>query len=482
MSISIYDNGAYVRVVNNATNVVVNYIKSTLVIQKDNNNAFFLKNDSYINYYKYVDVTTPTSDDLDHLISIITGWNITLAAATTTFNPSMLDTLSQLKVSSPYNVQLKIQNTYDSNPLCVDEFSWGNAISSYNQNRNSVNMNLIATNGSRLIRQSKLYPTHTYGSTSFAIVNGTLTTNITNSNVTSKIGLFDDSNDIGWGVGGNGIFFNYNNTSNVSLIYRTNYGGSQVDYEVSQSNWNIDTLNGTGISGETINLSTPTNFIFEWNQISNSNNVRAGIFGHGLHYAHVFSNMPLFGNPSLPVRWEIGHDPALGDPTSATMVQGPATVYSDTIYTGTYNSFTSSRESFVSITDSNSPFPLITVRLQSTYGRAKLRPTACEILNTAPGGVGEWSLVLTGDLNNADWQPITNSYAEIDTNSTVATNGRVVASGYFYDAGVTKIDLKNKDIEVVSRINGYQDILCLQVALVNGTVNAIGSLTWCERD
>jgi hypothetical protein len=481
MSIYIYDNGAYVRVVNSDNNTVINYIKSTLVIQKDNNDSFFLKNDSFINYYRYCNVATPSTGNMDELITMLTSWN-TPGTISTTFDSSMMDMMSQLKVSSPKVVQLSLQNLFDSSPLKIDELTASSAVSTYNSNQNSVNMNLIATTGSRIVRQSKLYPTNIHGTTSFAYVNGILTTNTTNSNVVSKIGLFDDSNDIVNGVGGNGVFFKYDNTSNLALVYRTNYGGSQADYIVPQSSWNIDPLNGSGVSGQTLNVSAVTDYIFEWHQVSNSNVVRAGIFGNGLKYAHAFSNMPLFGNPCLPVRWEIGHDSNLGSANSATMVQGPATVYTDTPYEGPYNIFGEHRSQFVSLTTPWCVHPLMSIRLQAPYERSKLIPSEIELLNIAPGGVGQWSLVLNGSLNDPSWQTVSQSSAETDMNSTAISGGRVLASGYFYDAGVTKISLTDKDIELLCSINGTQDVLTFVIKLVNGALNISNTLTWKERD
>lgn len=482
MTISIYDNDAYIRVVNGTTNVVVNYIKSSLVVQKDNNDSFFLRNDNFINYYKYVDVTTPSTNTIDELISTITGWNTT--SAITTFEASMVDQLARLKVSNPLNLQLNIQNVFDESPMQIDQIITSNAAASYNSFRNAVNMNVISSGNSRIVRQSKLYPTHTYGSTSFAIVSGTLTTNITNSNMTSKIGVFDDSNDItSNSIGGNGVFFKYNNTSNLSLVYRTNYGGSQVDLEVAQSNWNIDTLNGSGVSAQTISPSQQTSFIFEWNQVTKSNMVRAGIYGNGLNYCHVFSNVQAFGNPSLPVRWEIGHDSNLGEPNAATLVQGPATVYTDTTYTKPHKTFSYNREEFVTMTSNGSEYPILSIRLQSEYIRAKIKPIEFELVNISGGGVGKWSLLLNSTLDTPSWTSLNHSYAAGDDSSTsVVASGTLLATGYFYDAGVTKVSLIDKQIELLAGITGNQDILTLRVELVNGTLNVGGSITWNESD
>lgn len=80
MPVTIHNESAYVKVVHD-DGVVVFYVKAHLVIQKFNDNTFMLKNDSIVNYYKYADVSTPTSTSLDDLLQQITSWNTSLSNA-----------------------------------------------------------------------------------------------------------------------------------------------------------------------------------------------------------------------------------------------------------------------------------------------------------------------------------------------------------------------------------------------------------------
>lgn len=80
MPVTIHNESAYVKVVHD-DGVVVFYVKAHLVIQKFNDNTFMLKNDSIVNYYKYSDISLPTSTNLDDLLQQITSWNTSLSNA-----------------------------------------------------------------------------------------------------------------------------------------------------------------------------------------------------------------------------------------------------------------------------------------------------------------------------------------------------------------------------------------------------------------
>ncbi len=80
MSPTIHNESAYVKVIHN-DGVIVYYVKSNLVVQKINEQTFMMKNDSIVNYYKYNDVTLPTSTNLDDLLQQITSWNTSLSNA-----------------------------------------------------------------------------------------------------------------------------------------------------------------------------------------------------------------------------------------------------------------------------------------------------------------------------------------------------------------------------------------------------------------
>jgi hypothetical protein len=172
------------------------------------------------------------------------------------------------------------------------------------ENGGSQTVDLVNTNttisvtdqaGSRAVRQSRKYHPYTPGTTNLAYVSFTL--NTAKSNLQQMIGLFDDAN---------GIFFRMNGTV-PEMVIRKNGTDTEV---VPQTQWNVDTLDGTGASGIDIDFARSQIFVcdYQWLGVGR---VRTGFNLDGkIYYVHYFSHAnaivePYMSQPSLPVRWEI---------------------------------------------------------------------------------------------------------------------------------------------------------------------------------
>lgn len=99
-------------------------------------------------------------------------------------------------------------------------------------------------------------------------------------------------------------------SATVKIVRRTSTSGSVVDNEVSQSSWNIDKFDGTGVSGITIDF-TKTQILFIGAQWLGVGRVIVGFDVDGVLYpAHEFLNANSLTVPytqvfNLPVRCEI---------------------------------------------------------------------------------------------------------------------------------------------------------------------------------
>lgn len=68
-------NGKMILSVTNSDNgSVVHINKVGLNVMKDNSDGFSLKGDSYMGYFRFVDVQTPSEDSLDALVNTVKGW------------------------------------------------------------------------------------------------------------------------------------------------------------------------------------------------------------------------------------------------------------------------------------------------------------------------------------------------------------------------------------------------------------------------
>lgn len=500
--LNFYNAGAYIRVVNTATGVDVRVTKANLLIQKDSDSTFFFKNDNYISYYNFADVNTVYgASNLEQLVDTFVSWNTQFnsnltVTSTTEFSGAMLDSLSRLKVSGAPDTTLNLVTLYDKNAPKIDELTAFGATTTHNAFKGTVNMIMSSNADGKVIRQSKLYAPHVYGSTSTAIVNGVLTTNSNLGAVTSRIGVFDNADDVtvpGSQPTGNGIFFQYDSTSNLKLVHRTNVSGSQVDTVVARSQFNLDTLDGNGTSGVNLHVTAANNFVFEWNMVNPALPARAGVYARRaddgkdtIVWAHRFnSNVGFFGNPCLPVRWEIGHNADLGTtPSNATtMVQGPATIYADEISFGPTKVYSKDNGSNFDLMTSNATLPIFSLRLGPGFNRAKIMPKQLQIVNAAQGGTARWSLVLNAALSNENFAAVGNgSFAEYSSAEVEAIGGQEVAAGYIYGAGVQEIDLGPRDLTLLADLDGTPDTLTLNVTNIFGTVNVSAGVEWREQE
>ena len=67
--ISFANNQRFLRVTNSRTNTITYVSKVNLVIEKDNYESFYIKNDDFIKYYKYKDILDPSSRDMSNLVT-----------------------------------------------------------------------------------------------------------------------------------------------------------------------------------------------------------------------------------------------------------------------------------------------------------------------------------------------------------------------------------------------------------------------------
>ena len=158
-----------------------------------------------------------------------------------TFAGGNIDAFGRLRTSSPLTI-FDSKNVMSKNNL-FDESTTSGGTVTYTSNKSTVNLNVTEASGSKTIRQSKRVMSYQPGK-SLLIMN-TFVMNTPTANLKQSTGLFDANN---------GIFFLVDGTT-YKIVRRTYTSGAAVDTEISQSNWNGDKLNGTGLSGFNLDLS-----------------------------------------------------------------------------------------------------------------------------------------------------------------------------------------------------------------------------------
>lgn len=132
------------------------------------------------------------------------------------------------------------------------------------------------------------------------------------TNVNRLWGLFDANN---------GMFFKQSGSVGIYLVHRRNVSGTVVDVSIQQSDWNLDTLNGTGgsdnPSGINLDVTGNNTYFFDFQQNSAAR-LRWGVLSKGeriiVHEMYMSNDATqyhnAFGNPALPVCWAIINDGA----------------------------------------------------------------------------------------------------------------------------------------------------------------------------
>jgi hypothetical protein len=204
------------------------------------------------------------------------------------------DAFSRLRVSQPEGL-FDTQFTYNLSPLTFEAVTNGSGATVTHDatNRNALMTFSSTPTGGKAFMQSYEYIPYQPGKSQSAFVTFNMNSGV--SNVVKFAGLSD---------GVNGIEFQMNGTTPQFVIYSGTGNGNQI---VSQSAWNVDKLNGTGVSGINIDFSKVQILVIDL-QALYVGRVRVGFDINGLVYhAHHFEHAnvittPYFQTANLPVR------------------------------------------------------------------------------------------------------------------------------------------------------------------------------------
>lgn len=161
-----------------------------------------------------------------------------------------------------------------------------------------VSLDVTSATTSSAILQSCRYLRYQPGKSQLILMTGVVGAGV--GGVIKRVGYFDANN---------GIFLEQAGTS-VGFVRRTDTSGSVYDNFVDQAQWNIDTLQGTGVSGKTLQIDK-TNILVIDLQWLGVGRVRVGFDIDGVVcYAHEFTHagvltVPYMRTPNLPVRYQI---------------------------------------------------------------------------------------------------------------------------------------------------------------------------------
>jgi len=286
--------------------------------------------------------------------------------------------------------------------------------------------------------------------------------------------LYDDDN---------GVFFQ-NDGGTLKVVVRSSTSGSAVDTKIAQSDWNGDTLDGTGSSGVTLDPDKTQIFWmdFEW---LGTGTVRFGFFidgqaiiCHKVNNANTLSDVYM-STPNLPLRYELDND---GTGGASTLKQICSTVISEggVANRGLFRHIGTENTALTAVTG-GAYYALVGIRLKTTHLGATVIPIDVSLFCSNNNDI-HWELRLNptvantftyGDITNSAVQFALGGSTNTVTGGTELTGGYIAASGAGGNASASGGGSLINEVALGAAIDGTRDTLVLVVMPVGtGTLNA----------
>lgn len=391
-----------------------------------------------------------------------------------------LDAFSRLRVSTPTPL-LEVMFTHDLVPLMVEANTATNATIAHSGNLASAILTVATDDGSKAILQTRAHAPYAPGKSQLATA--TFQFGAAVANVRRRVGYWD---------GSDGVFLEQTSTG-VTLNIDTSVTGG-ADQVAAQLAWNLDTLDGTGPSGATLDLSKAQILMIDL-QFLGVGRVRCGFdIGGVVVWVHEFNNansltvQPYMRRASLPLRWEAESTAASA---GATMQAICGQVMSEGgVAEGVGHTF--GVVNAANVATSTTSATVIAIRPKTEWPASSgLIPHATII----PGEIGVSSasadvlveVFYNPTFSGGVWASADdNSAVEFSVNSTVSADGTRVA-GFFVPSGGTgkRAGTGGQTISsqyplVVDLDGTTQRGLLVKATTLTGTGNARAAVSWRE--
>ena len=250
----------------------------------------------------------------------------------------------------------------------------------------------------------------------------------------------------------NGMYLELDGTT-LQWVERSSVTGVVTESKITQGNWNVDPLDGTGASGITLDI---TKAQIQWMDIEwlGLGSSRMGFVINGQFVTcHVFHHANLIEGTyittaSLPLRYEIRQEGAGGDSTTSTMKQVCSTVVSEGGYSlaGLQQAVTTPIATPYQLTNDDTYYPIASIRLKATPDRldAIVVLTALSFLSITNNSTVNWQLRASATTTGGSWVSAgIDSAVEYNLTGTSSSGGRILASGWIQGSnqGASAIDL-----------------------------------------
>lgn len=392
-----------------------------------------------------------------------------------------IDAFGRLRVSEPVGLWTS-EFEHDEHPLYFDKITANNGSVTHLPNESAVSLAVATDNASKAIMQTFEYFRYQPGKS--LVIAMTFVADPQQTNTDMRIGYFDDNN---------GVFLELTGASTINVVRRTKTSGSVVNNRVAQADWNMDKLDGSGVSKVVLDL-TKGQLLWIDLQWLSEGLIHIGFdIGGELIYIHEFEganvlDVPTLTTANLPVRWEIVNT-GVGVATK-TLTAICSTVFSEggvdheLGYPFTGGNGVTFRTG-IGIT----AIPIFSVRPAATFNsitnRINVQFTSLDIF---ADDAMLWQFIYKPTtITDASFSsPVTHSSVEVDVSGTAITGGVIIASGYIAASNkgglAAAIDIRSKlpfylDSAGTDQSRGFS----ITVQTLGGTnKQAAGQANWVE--
>ena len=350
------------------------------------------------------------------------------------------DAFGRTRVSNPFTL-------FDSSHRYRDNNLWTNLIVGtgstvgFVTTQGLIHIGIGTTAGCSVIRETT--KTFAYQPGKSLLVMNTFVPETPKENLRQRVGYFGADNGIYFEIAGIG-------STSVSFVERSLSLGTET--RVPQTEWNIDKLDGTGVSGITLD---PSKAQILWTDIEwlGLGTVRVGfvidgvfIHCHSFHHANQIQTTYMT-TASLPLRYEIANT---GVTTSSSILkQVCSTVISEGGYElrGLQQGVGTPITSPVTLTTAGTYYPVISLRLKTSPNRldAIVILTALSIMGITNNAHYNWRVLASADTSGGGtWVSAgVDSAVEYKIDGGSVTGGRILAEGYSSasNQAVTAVDI-----------------------------------------
>ena len=390
-----------------------------------------------------------------------------------------IDAFSRLRMSEPFTV-FDSKQIFDSASLFWDTSGSAGGFAQYTQSRASTKLYVPASASAFCGRQTKQHFNYQPGKSQLIIL--TFGGSPTPAGINKRLGYYNNQD---------GLFFTFSSSYNY-VGWRSSVTGAPIDTQISQSDWNLDKMDGTGPSRQILDpTKSQIAFIdFEWLGVGRA---KWGFFndGHPI-YVHERNNANIsesvyMSTPNLPLRYTISNASGVNsgyfEQVCGTVISEGGFNQAGLLRTIDIGGFSQSEVPVGRTITTNGYESLLAIRLKSTHLGATVIPTGISIVGST-AAVAKWALLINPGVAGTayNWVDIPNSALQksvVDAQTITQENVKIL-SGYMS----SETSVVSKDIETAltlgSNIDGTRDILVLAVYSLSVNETYYGSLTYRE--